>query len=117
MSSTKKFAKSNYLLLTVGSLNIALFIFFLLTKHFHTPLMLLHITSIILLWGWVLKRMKLLDVCSKHWKEVLLILSLVLVAFFVRIDRVEEFTPGMYADELTVAKSGLQLLAQSDFPP
>ena len=75
-----------------------------MTKHFHTPLMLLHISSIILLWGWVLKRMKLLDLCSKNRKEVLLILLLIIVAFIVRIDRVEEFTPGMYADELTVGR-------------
>ena len=58
-----------------------------------------------------------MDIFVARRKEMLLLILLIITAFIVRIDRVEEFTPGMYADELTVAKAGLQLLAQSELPP
>jgi 4-amino-4-deoxy-L-arabinose transferase-like glycosyltransferase len=79
--------------------------------------MLLHIASLIVLWGLALQQGKIFEHLITKWKELLLIIFLLLIALFVRLYLVEEISPGMYGDELTVATQSLELVKEQDWPP
>lgn len=117
MSNLPKLTNINYITVALIFLNFALFIIFILIKHFPPILVLLNILSIVFLWALVFKHLKLISLFASRRKEVLLISSLVILGFFVRMYGIEDFTPGMYGDEMAIAKGSLSLLGKPDWPP
>jgi len=98
-------------------LNSLLFIILFLSHHYSPIVILLHIISLILLWGFVLYHLRVVTYLRTKWKELVLIIFLIIIALFTRLYRVEEITPGMYGDELTVAMTSLHLLKETEWPP
>jgi 4-amino-4-deoxy-L-arabinose transferase-like glycosyltransferase len=112
------FEKMNKNLIIFGCfiLNFCLFITFLFTRYYSPFLMLLHIISLVLLACLVVDKKLWTFLVSKK-KEILLICIFMLIAFLIRLYRVEEVTPGMYGDELTVAVTSLDLLKEPQLLP
>ncbi len=102
---------------TILSLNLLLFFVFLLTRHYPPLLMFLHIVSLVALWCYLLRGVKVVPFLATKWKEIVLIAVLVVAALGIRLYRVEELPPGMYSDELTVARYSLKLLNEPEWPP
>ena len=116
-SAFSKYINKQSFLASLLIINILLFINFVYSKSFSSILMYVHILSIILLWGFLFVQINLHKKIKKHWKEGCLILLLIFLAFLVRMDRLEEISPGMYSDEIDVAQRGLQLYDKPDLPP
>lgn len=98
-------------------LHVLLFFNFIFSRNFAPIFIALHILTIIALWIFLLQSLKVLTIVRSYWKEICIICLLILIAFFVRIDRLEEVTPGMYPDEIGVAQWGIKLLQEQNFAP
>lgn len=98
-------------------LNVVLGIIFYIDGSFPTVLMMIHIFMVIVLWLWVLVRLKIVDLALKHWDECLLIIALVTTSLFIGLYKVNEITPGIYGDEVTVGRKSLELLQKPGIPP
>ncbi len=110
--------KKGKLLITVSLfLNLVLFFSFITIRHYPSILIFFHIASIFILWGFLFMKLNFINAIKNRWKELVLILLLTLVAFFVRIYQIEEISPGMYGDEIAVAQWGLRLIQKPDIPP
>ncbi|MBA3724662.1 MAG: glycosyltransferase family 39 protein [Candidatus Levybacteria bacterium] len=99
------------------AINICVFLSFIFTKHYFPFFIFINILSIIILWGIVWKEYVHRSIVAHKGKEILIVLGLFGVAFLVRLYGIENVTPGMYGDEVTVAVQSLQLLNQKEWLP
>ena len=93
-------------------LNLCLFFIFFVTNHFPKPLMLVNFLSSLSLWIYVLK-----NPYKKFKTETLIAMVLFLVTIIVGLYRVEEITPGMYGDEVTLGRYALKTIQLEEAPP
>src|SRR3972149_1631793 len=98
-------------------LNLALFVIFVFLRQYPPVFILIHIASLVFLWGIVLARLEIIKLLMGRWRETLIFIILVILALSVRLYKVEEVTPGIYGDEVTAARMSLDLLKNPDWPP
>lgn len=103
--------------LVVLLVNLIIFGVFVATQFYFPALMLLHIATVLGLWGVVLWKTGFVGIVTKHSKELIVVAVLVAVALFVRLYQIEEITPGMYGDEVSVGSESMKLLQRPDWPP
>jgi 4-amino-4-deoxy-L-arabinose transferase-like glycosyltransferase len=109
--------RTNLLLMGSIGLNTLLFVIFLVSRHYPPLLMLLHIISLVVLWGVVLYRLQVRKLIAGRGKELLLILALVTASVCVGLYKVEELTPGMYGDEISVGAKSVALVNRPEWLP
>src|SRR3989338_4252234 len=103
--------------INIFAVNFIFFFIFYFTQKFPTPLMLIHILTLIFLSLWIFNPKKIYIFIQKNRLDLVLIACLFLLAFIVRLYKVEVITPGMYGDEVTIAMAGEQVLSSREFVP
>lgn len=105
------------LLIAFIILHVFLFIFFLKTGLYQPVFMLIHIFVVITLWAAVLIPKNISQFFFQYRKDMVIAVSLLLIAFIIRLYKVEELPPGMWGDEISVARSSIDLFSSSQILP
>ncbi len=113
----EKFIRLQNIIIAFISINLIIFAYFVTFRKYPPLIMSLHITTVALLWLMIFQKLHLLRIIKSKYKELLIIFLLFTLAFMIRMFQVEEITPGMYGDELTVAVFSLDLLKYPEWIP
>lgn len=113
----ERFIRPRNIIIAFTLINLIIFAYFVTAREYPPLIMSLHIATIVLLWLMIFQKLHLIKIIKSKYKELLIIFLLFIVAFMIRIFQVEDITPGMYGDELTVAVFSLGLLEYPEWIP
>jgi hypothetical protein len=99
------------MLLVLFIFHVFLFLYCLVTDTYPLPLICIHIISLFVLLGWLLKSVQVKKI------DAIIVVILFILAFALRIYRVDQITPGMWGDEVGYAVLGEQLVDSGKFVP
>lgn len=104
-------------LLTVFILNLCLFGYFLITGCFSWSLALIQVASLLILIIAHIPLQSIRLILLKKHRELEIIGIILVISLFSRMYKLDQITPGMWGDEITVARMALDLKRQTNFLP
>ncbi|MGH7202815.1 MAG: ArnT family glycosyltransferase [Candidatus Levyibacteriota bacterium] len=111
------FAKRFLLILSLFSLNVILFFFFLISGSYPFFAIFLNILSVVILWFWIVPFKSIFHKKNKIIVDGIIVFCLFLLALFVYFYKIDIITPGIQGDELVIATTSEQVLSSSNFVP
>lgn len=101
----------------IAGLNFLLFIIFIASNYFSSILMIIHILSVIILWLWVVYPKNIIKFYKENRRDMAWMVVLILAAFLIRYFKLAEIPPGMWGDEVSVARQSMELLKRKGILP
>ena len=105
------------ILISIFVLNVLLFFYFLIFQQYFPVLVCLNILGVICLVELVFDLNKFSLFLINHKRELGIVMGLLIVATVLYLIRVDQITPGIQSDELTIAQTSEQILRSSSFVP
>jgi hypothetical protein len=98
-------------------LNVFLVAFYFLMQKFSTSLLIIHSLFFLACFIWAINPKAIFSHFRKNRWDLIILICLMLLAFSIRMYKIEEITPGMYGDEVSIAQAGEKILSPFEFTP